>query len=257
MPGQGQAHHQCTEVGFEPDQFERACTHADGEEEAKEAQQLAMSAAIEQPSVQRSHHDHPDHDRNGPYGRKLAGRHNEEANSNQVLDDQDADGYAPGERTGLAALLECLHCKNGAREREGEPDQSRLSGIQVRDERKAGVGSEQEHASDEGCAHGHMRHAPRPHLDPSKRAQVQLEPDPEQEQQNSQFSHQVYDRGRLEAQRVKEESRGQVADERWQPDQRGEKPKPEGGSDETQFHYLLARVFVRERPRRRPDRPTT
>jgi len=217
--GEGEADQECTEVGFEPDLFEHLPTDADGEHEAEQQHQLTVPGVIEHPSVQRSSkEDRRDHDES-PWRRCLVDGEGEEYDGKEVLYDQRADRKAALKRAGFIAIFEGLHGEHRAAEREREPDEQRIDDSEVggegepegtKPEKETPNGKRGQTCMDGGTAPDHRS---------GERARLQLQADPEQQQQDASIGDVLDSLGGFVAEGVEDEPCGEVTDEGWKPNQ--------------------------------------
>ena len=121
--GKGEPDHQRAEVRLQAHLIKRLRSQADRQRQTQQQQQLSMAAPIEQPPIDGASGDDGDDHRHRPERWRSVDRHREEHHGKDVLDDQNANGDLTLKRRRLIAFFERLDREDGAREREGEPDQ--------------------------------------------------------------------------------------------------------------------------------------
>ncbi len=195
-----------------------------------------MVGSIEQPTDEGAEKEETRHQQHRIRGRPSPAGCDEEGYREDVLQDEHAYRQATGQRPRLVGPLQSFHCKDGAREGEGEPDYEGLTGIEIPQQRHTKHADPEQQSTDEHGSGGRDHRGGNPNRRPDQSAQTQLEADPEEEQQNPHFGDQVDCLGCGVPERVEHKAGHQIPHQRRKSTQPGEQAKPKGRDEKRYLH---------------------
>ena len=185
MGRQQDTDHERADVAVDSDELEQPVTQHDGDAHAEQGLQLAVADPVPQPVQDPGARDQQE-EQERPRARRLTARQRQEDDGRDVLHDQHTDGDPTVERRGVRAVVENLDDEDGRGEREREPDQRERAERLVRQVPEPDHGEQTEEAERDRDAQRDVHERGQPDLAAQQGAHVELEPDREEQQDDTQ-----------------------------------------------------------------------